>query len=133
MAVTSEILKKYCEVDVNPETGDSTLFCMVKWNSREPKGYDIRKYIKEKDGIFKGITISYEALEKIILTSIEEGLVDVNKIKDKIDEYQDKIFSTDDFDKMFKKITNEDNTYSRDKYGYLRDDKGRVVISKRIK
>lgn len=133
MAVTSEILKKYCEVDVNPETGDSTLFCMVKWNGREPKGYDIRKYIKEKDGIFKGITISYEALEKIILTSIEEGLVDVNKIKDKIDEYQDKIFSTDDFDKMFKKITNEDNTYSRDKYGYLRDDKGRVVISKRIK
>ena len=133
MAVSSEIIKTYCSVDENPETGDCTLLCMVKWNGREPKGYDIRKYIKEKDGVFKGITLSYDAFTDIVLTAIEQGLVDIDKVKEKIKSFDDKIFSVDDFEKMFSKIDDEIHKYKRDKYGILRDDTGRIVISKRIK
>lgn len=133
MAVSSEIIKTYCSVDENPETGDSTLLCMVKWNGREPKGYDIRKYIKEKDGVFKGITLSYDAFNEIVLSAIEQGLVNIEDVKEKIKSFDDKIFSPDDFQKMFSKINEESHNYKRDKHGFLRDDHGRVVISKRIK
>lgn len=130
--IKSEIIKQYCCIDKD-DNGNYTLFGIVKWNGREPKGYDIRKYNKEDDAVYKGITISYDALDEIILSAIENGLVDINKIKKKIKEFDNKIFSKNDFQKMFNKIDEETNNYKRDKYGFLRDDKNRIVISKRIK
>lgn len=130
--ITSEIIKKYCSVD-ETENGDSTLFCMVKWNGREPKGYDIRKYSKENDTVYKGITLSYDALDEIVITAIKEGLVDIIKVRDAVDAFDNRIFSQNDFKKMFNKIDDEVHNYKRDKHGYLRDDDGRIVISKRIK
>lgn len=130
--VTCEILKKYCSVD-ETENGDSTMLCMVKWNGREPKGYDIRKYNKENDSVYKGISISYDAFDEIVLTAIKEGLVNIEKIKDAINEFDNKIFSQNDFEKMFNKVDDEVHKYKRDEHGYLRDKYNRIVISKRIK
>lgn len=130
--VTSEIIKSYCSFDEDNK-GNCTILAQVKWNGREPKGYDIRKYDTESKNVYKGITISYDAFDKIILTAIEEGLVSIDKVKEKIKEFDDKCFSPDDFKKMFSKIDEEVHTYKRDKYGFLRDNDGRIVISKRIK
>ena len=130
--VTCEILKRYCTIDED-DKGNSTILAQVKWNGREPKGYDIRKYDKKNNIVYKGITISYDAFDEIILTAIENGLVSIDKIKNKIKEFDDKIFSKSDFQKMFSKIDDEVHLYKRDKYGFLRDENNRIVISKRIK
>ena len=131
--ISSEILNIYCTMD-EQENGDCTILGTVKWNGREPKGYDIRKYKKEENAVYKGITISYEALDKLILTAIEQGLVDVNKVKQKISEFDSKIFSVSDFEKMFDKlITEQEFEFKRDKHGLLRDENGKIVILGRTK
>lgn len=130
--VTSEILKKYCVMDEN-ENGDCTILGLVKWNGREPKGYDIRKYNKENDAVFKGITISYDGMDILVNTAIENGLVDIDKVRDTLSKFDDKVFSTSDFKKMFMKIDEEEKNFKRDKHGILRDGEGHIVISRRIK
>lgn len=130
--ITSEIIKTYGSFDKD-DKGNCTLLCQVKWNGREPKGYDIRKFDASTNSVYKGITISYDAFDEMILTAIEKGMVSIDKIKEKIKDFDDKCFSVDDFFKMFSKINEEEFTYKRDKYGFLRDETGRIVISKRIK
>ena len=130
--VTSEILRKYCNFD-ETEDGDSTLLCQVKWNGREPKGYDIRKYNKETDSVYKGITISYEGITKLVEGIIENGLCDIDEVESFIKNFKNKVFDKNDFDKLFDKVKNEEEKYKRDKYGLLRDNDGHVIIPKRLK
>ena len=129
--ITCDILNDYFSIDDSDDW--STKICEVKWNGRAPKGYDIRKYNKESNKLFKGITISYDGFRELIYNSIEHGLVDVNEVEKRIQSRKDQIIDMSDFQAMFSKMNNEMSKYKRDKYGVLRDDSGRIVISKRLK
>ena len=62
-------------------------------------------------------------------------MVDIDKVKEKISEFDNKIFSITDFENMFNKLSIEkDFEFKRDKHGLLRDKKdGKIVILGRIK
>lgn len=130
--ITSEILKIYSSFD-QVENGDCTVLSLVKWNGREPKGYDIRKYKKEENKVYKGITISYDAFETMIVDAIKNGLVDVDKIKKALDDYDDKLFTQDDFKKMFNNVSLESSKFQRNKYGALINKHGQLVLSNELK
>ena len=127
--ITCDILKDYFSIDDSDEW--CTKLCEVKWNGREPKGYDIRKYNKEQDKLYKGITLSYDGFKDFIYNSIENGLVDVQEVLNRVEKRKSQILDMNDFKNMFHQMNEEMRKYKRDKHGVLRDDKNRIVISKR--
>lgn len=129
--ISCKVLKVYCQTD-ETEYGD-TRMCEISWNNRPCSGVDIRKYDKSRDAMFKGITVTYKGLEDIVTAAIEHGLVDTDVVKMAIDKRENSVFGDEDFAKLFKKMNHESEAYKRDKYGMLRDDDGRIVISARRK
>ncbi len=129
--ITCEILSDYFSVDESDEW--ETKVCEVKWNGRTPKGYDIRKYNKESQKLMKGIILSYDGFRSLVYNAIEQGLVDLDEVQRRLDKRKDSIISMDDFQDMFKKFNSDSIKYKRDKYGYLRDEKGNIVITKNNK
>ena len=127
--ITCEVLKNYLDVDAGDEY--TTRLCEVKWNGREPKGYDIRKYNIEQDKLFKGITISYNGFKDLIYGAIENGLVDIDEVQRRIDKRKCQILTMDDFQNIFKNMNKENEEFIRDKYGHLRTADGLYVISRR--
>lgn len=127
--ITCDILKDYFSIDDSDEW--CTKLCEVKWNGREPKGYDIRKYNKEQDKLYKGITLSYDGFKDFIYNSIENGLVDLQEVLIRVEKRKSQILDMNDFKNMFHQMNEEMRKYKRDKHGVLRDDKNKIVISKR--
>lgn len=129
--ITCKELKVYFEFDEKDDM--CTRLCELKWNGREPKGYDIRKYSKADEKYYKGINISYEAMTDFILSCVENGLCDIKEIKEAIKKRENSIVSNSDLDSMFSAMNKEITKYHRDKYGDLRDDNGSYVVSRRKK
>ena len=129
--IRCDILKTYCITDKN-EYGDTRL-CEVSWNGRAVKGVDIRKYDAERESLSKGLTVSYDGLTDIVKASIEHGLVSIDDVEEYIKARREKEFDDNDFTKLFDNMNYESTNYNRDKYGMLRDDKGRYVILGRNK
>ena len=129
--ITCEVLKEYGEIDLDENS--SIKVVEVKWNGRQPKGYDIRKYSKEDDRLGKGITIPYDSIEDLVDILVTNNVCDINKIDTIVQNKKDQFFSKKDFMNMFELMNNENIKYSRDKYGHLRDSENRIVISSRRK
>lgn len=128
---TCEVLKEYGEIELDENT--SIKIVEVKWNGRQPKGYDIRKFTKEEERLTKGITIPYDSMKDLIKIIISNGLCNIEEIEEYIKERKDKYFTKSDFMNMFSHMNNEMSKYTRDKYGRLRDSEGRIVITSRRK
>lgn len=124
-----EVLAEHFSVDDSDKF--CTKVCEIKWNHRNPKGYDIRKYNKEDDMYLKGVSISYEGFRSLVYNAIEHGLVDIDEVQRRIDKRKDQILDMNDFKNIFTSLNTELSKYKRDKYGALRDDFGHYVISKR--
>ena len=129
--ITCEIVKEYFSIDDSDD--DCIKVCEVKWNGRKPKGYDIRKYDKEQDKLFKGLTISYDGMTDFISNAILNGLCDMSKIKDSIKQRESSIISSDDFNNLFKNIEHDNSNYKRDPVGLLRDKNNSIVIASKRK
>lgn len=129
--ISCEIIADYFCIDDTDNW--CTKVCEAKWNGREPKGYDIRKYNKEEEKLMKGICISYDGFRSLIYNAIEHGLVDIDEVQRRVDKRKDQILDISDFKNMFKSMNEEMSKYKRDKYGILKDDFGHYVISKRRK
>lgn len=127
--LTCEILKEYGEIELDDSY--SIKIVEVKWGGRQPKGYDIRKYSKEDERLGKGISIPYESVDDLVKILIDNGLCNIENIESHISERKDKYFTFEDFNDMFNNMNDEMIKYKRDKYGLLRDHKGRVVITSR--
>lgn len=128
---TCEVLKEYGEIELDENT--SIKIVEVKWNGRQPKGYDIRKFTKEEERLTKGITIPYDSMKDLVKIIISNGLCNIEEIEEYIKERKDKYFTKSDFMNMFSHMNNEMSKYTRDKYGRLRDSEGRIVITSRRK
>ena len=128
---TCEVLKEYGEIELDENT--SIKIVEVKWNGRQPKGYDIRKFTKEEERLTKGITIPYDSIKDLVKIIISNGLCNIEEIEEYIKERKDKYFTKSDFMNMFSHMNNEMSKYTRDKYGRLRDSEGRIVITSRRK
>ena len=127
--LTCEIVKDYFDID---DTEDSSIkICEVKWNGRKPKGYDIRKYDKESDRLFKGITITYDGFKELIYKSIENGLINIDELKESIEKRDKQIIRPNDFLDMFNKMNKENKKFNRDKFGELRNEDGLLVIHRK--
>lgn len=129
--ISCEIVKDYFDVDNGDEY--CTKLCEVKWNGRQTKGYDIRKYNKEQDKLFKGITLSYDGFKELIYKAIENGLVDLNEVDERVKKRRSQIIDSDGFKNMFMHMNNEIEKCHMDKYGILRDETGKIVIKSRRK
>lgn len=128
---TCEVLKEYGEIELDENT--SIKIVEVKWNGRQPKGYDIRKFTKEEERLTKGITIPYDSMKDLVKIIISNGLCNIEEIEEYIKERKDKYFTKSDFMNMFSHMNSEMSKYTRDKYGRLRDSEGRIVITSRRK
>lgn len=128
---TCEVLKEYGEIELDENT--SIKIVEVKWNGRQPKGYDIRKFTKEEERLTKGITIPYDSMKDLVKIIISNGLCNIEEIEGYIKERKDKYFTKSDFMNMFSHMNSEMSKYTRDKYGRLRDSEGRIVITSRRK
>lgn len=128
---TCEVLKEYGEIELDENT--SIKIVEVKWNGRQPKGYDIRKFTKEEERLTKGITIPYDSIKDLVKIIISNGLCNIEEIEEYIKERKDKYFTKSDFMNMFSHMNSEMSKYTRDKYGRLRDSEGRIVITSRRK
>lgn len=128
---TCEVLKEYGEIELDENT--SIKIVEVKWNGRQPKGYDIRKFTKEEERLTKGITIPYDSMKDLVKIIISNGLCNIEEIEEYIKERKNKYFTKSDFMNMFSHMNNEMSKYTRDKYGRLRDSEGRIVITSRRK
>ena len=128
---TCEVLKEYGSIDIDENT--SIKVVEVKWNGRQPKGYDIRRYSKEDDRLTKGITIPYDNIENLVEILLSNNLCNIDKVEKIIKKRKDSMFTKRDFMNMFTQMNNEMEKYTRDKYGYLRDSNNRIVISSRRK
>ena len=126
-----EVLKEYGEIELDENT--SIKIVEVKWNGRQPKGYDIRKFTKEEERLTKGITIPYDSMKDLVKIIISNGLCNIEEIEGYIKERKDKYFTKSDFMNMFSHMNSEMSKYTRDKYGRLRDSEGRIVIASRRK
>ena len=129
--IKCEILDDYGEFDETDK--GSTKVCSVKWNGKEPRGYDIRKYDKENERLSKGIIVSYDGMDELIKIIIENGLCDINKIKSYIKNRESKIFTNKDFDNMFTSVNNEISNYKRDNLGNLLSKDGHIMVKRAIK
>lgn len=129
--ITCEVLAEHYVVDDSDDW--CTKICEVKWNGREPKGYDIRKYSKSDDKLMKGICVSYDGFRSLVYNAIDHGLVDLDEVQKRIDARKDQILDMSDFQNIFKTMNDEMVKYKRDEYGILRDDHGHIVVSKRRK
>lgn len=127
--ITCDILADHFCVDDSDDW--CTKVCEVKWNGRQPKGYDIRKYSKNDDRLMKGICVSYDGFRSLVYNAIEHGLVDLDEVQKRVDKRKDQILDMDDFNNIFSNLNNEMTKYKRDKYGILHDDFGHFVIGKR--
>jgi len=128
---TCEVLKEYGSIDLDENTSIKVI--EVKWNGRQPKGYDIRRYSKEDDRLTKGITIPYDNIEDLVDILVSNNLCNIEKIEKIIKKRKDSIFSKKDFVNMFNHMNEEMTKYTRDKYGHLRDNENRIVIASRRK
>lgn len=128
---TCEVLKEYGSIEIDENT--LIKIVEVKWNGRKPKGYDIRRYSKEDDRLTKGITIPYDNIEDLVDILVSNNLCNIDKIEKIIKKRKDSMFTKKDFMNMFVQMNNEMEKYTRDKYGYLRDNTNRIVISSRRK
>lgn len=129
--ITCEILKEYGSIDIDENT--SIKIAEVKWNGRQPKGYDIRKYQKEDKRLTKGITIPYDNIEDLVDILVGNNLCDIDKLEKIIKKRKKAIFTQEDFMNMFDHMNKEMIKYTRDKYGHLRDKENRIVIASRRK
>lgn len=129
--ITCEILKEYGSIDIDENT--SIKIVEVKWNGRQPKGYDIRKYQKEDKRLTKGITIPYDNIEDLVDILVGNNLCDIDKLEKIIKKRKKAIFTQEDFMNMFDHMNKEMIKYTRDKYGHLRDKENRIVIASRRK
>lgn len=129
--LSCEILKDHFDVDNSDER--CIKICEVKWNGRKPKGYDIRKYEKDEEKLYKGITISYDGFRDMIYKSIENGLVDLDEVEKCVTNRRKQVLSISDFDNIFSSMNNEISKYTRDSHGVLHDNNGHIVIAKRRK
>ena len=129
--ITCEILKEYGEINLDEDT--SIKVVEVKWNGRQPKGYDIRKFSKEDNRLTKGITIPYDSIENLIEILVSNNLCNIDKLEKILQKQKDSFFSQKDFMNMFNHMNDEMIKYTRDKYGHLRDKNNRIVISSRRK
>ena len=129
--IKCEILDDFGNIDEN-EHGCIKL-CTVKWNGKEPRGYDIRKYDKENDRLTKGVIISYDGMDELLQLIIENGLCDLTKLKAYIRHRESQMITSTDFDNMFTSVNNELTNYERDKYGNLLNDDGQVLIKRGLK
>lgn len=128
--ISCEILKDHFNID---DTEESCIkICEVKWNGRKPRGYDIRKYDKENKKLFKGITISYDGFKDLIYKSIENGLVNIDDLKEYIKNRDKKIIRPEDFNNIFNRMNDERDKYYRDKYGMLRNKDNLYVIHRKL-
>ena len=128
---TCEILKEYGEINLDDQT--SIKVVEVKWNGRQPKGYDIRKFSKEDQRLTKGITIPYNSIEELVEILISNGLCNIEKVEKYIADRKDKYFTQKDFMNMFTSMNKEMEKYKRDNHGNLRDSDNRIVITSRRK
>ena len=128
---TCEDLKEYGEIDLDENSSIKVI--EVKWNGRQPKGYDIRRYSKVDDRLGKGITIPYDSIEDLVEILIDNNVCDINKIDTMVKNKKDQFFSKKDFMNMFEMMNDENTKYKRDKYGHLRNSENRIVISSRRK
>ena len=129
--ITCDVLEDYYTIDDSDDW--CTKVCELKWNGREPKGYDIRKYNKADEKFMKGICVSYDGFRSLVYNAVDHGLVDIDEVQKRIDSRKSQILDMSDFQNMFKSMNNELIKYKRDKYGILRDDSGHFVITKRRK
>lgn len=130
--IKQEILKIYCETDKGQDyNGEDTsvALCQMKWNGREPKGYDIRTLKNGK--AYKGISISYDGFNDIVLSAISEGLVDIDGIKDALKSFDDKVFKIADFTNLFSGLHKDELLFKRDKFGRLINKDGAIVIHRK--
>lgn len=128
---TCEVLKEYGSIELDGNTLIKVV--EVKWNGRQPKGYDIRRYSKEDERLTKGITIPYDSVEDLVDILVSNNLCKIDKIEKIIKKRKDSMFTTDDFMNMFEHMNDEMTKYKRDKYGHLRDKDNRIVIASRRK
>jgi len=128
---TCEILKEYGSIDIDDNT--SIKIVEVKWNGRQSKGYDIRRYSKEDDRLTKGITIPYDKIEDLVEILVSNNICNIDKIEKIIKKRKDSLFNKKDFMNMFDHMNDEMHRYKRDKYGHLRDNENRIVIASRRK
>ena len=126
---------------------------LVKWYGKESRGIDIRNYDKNKDKLYKGLTVPYDSIDEILDALIARGYgnkndlltllneretVDmviskpVEEMPEPVVEVKKPIFTMEDFDHMFKNV-NREKQYIRDDYGNLRDNNGCYVIMPRHK
>ena len=129
--ITCKVLKEYCTTDAN-EFG-STKLAEISWNNKDCRGVDIRKYINESGTYSKGITLTYNGLKDIVCSAIENGLVDSQVVEESLEKRKKKIYTGDDFSKLFNRMKHEEEEYTRDAYGRLRDNQGNLVIRSRNK
>ena len=83
--------------------------------------------------MFKGITLSYDGFKELIYKAIENGLVDLNEVDERVKKRRSQIIDSDGFKNMFMHMNNEIEKYHMDKYGILRDETGKIVIKSRRK
>jgi hypothetical protein len=114
----------------------STIFAKISWNNK-PAKWDIRSY--DGKNVYKGISLSDEALEKLVEAIIDSGVISkkklnkmINKIGDaddaeEVEEIVNSYFDMDDFEMMFKEV-GEENTFIKDIRGRYRDDDGYIRI-----
>lgn len=129
--LTCEVLKEYGEIKLDDE--NSIKMVEIKWNGRQPKGYDIRRYNSEEERWGKGVTIPYDSVDELTNIIVDNELCDIDNLEDKIKKEKSKRFNMDDFSNMFNKMNQEMSKYKRDKYGLLRDKNNRIVIASRRK
>lgn len=129
--VTCEILKEYGEIDIDEET--SIKVCEIKWNGRQPKGFDIRRYSKDDNRYGKGISIPYDKMNELINIIASNELCDIDSLEEEIKKRKNSRFTKNDFMSMFNKMNTENEKYVRDKYGHLRNSDGLIVICSRRK
>lgn len=128
---TCEVLKEYGEIDLDEST--SIKVVEVKWNGRQSKGYDIRKFSKDDQRLSKGITIPYDSIEDLVDILVSNNLCNIEKIEKIIQKRKNSMFTQKDFTNMFNHMNDEMTKYTRDKHGNLRDDQNRIVITSRRK
>lgn len=129
--ITCEVLKEYGSIDIDEST--SIKVVEVKWNGRQPKGYDIRKFQKEDERLTKGITIPYDNIEDLVDILVSNNLCNIEKLEKIIEKRKKSMFTQEDFMNMFDHMNEEMIKYTRDKYGHLRDKDNRIVIASRRK
>lgn len=128
---TCEVLKEYGEIALDEDT--SIKVAEIKWNGRQPKGFDIRRYTKEDNRYGKGITIPYDKTNDLVDIFVSKELCDIDNLEDNIKKRKSSRFTQSDFMSMFNKMNSENEKYERDKYGHLRTKDGLFVIGSRRK